>query len=205
MRKSGKNMLYLTIIILSIAIFILIGVIINISNINKEIKKQQESKSLQLGETTSDNAYVDLQTHLSEVKIQEQKLISFKNDIATAITEMGIETSENASSATMSNNIKNINRHIYIGTTSSSYVASQTFDCSSITGYENLTIDNFEFIAKRLEVTQMDTYATVGTSKSDLTLRRSYDASTGILTLTYWGIGREYTSVALISDIYVKI
>lgn len=78
MKKSGKSILYLTIIILSIAIFILIGIIINISN--KEIKKQEKSESLQLGETTSNSTYVDINTHIFEVnnatKVEENEAIA---------------------------------------------------------------------------------------------------------------------------------
>jgi len=95
-----------------IIIVILIGIIISLIMINSNNKnnniKQQLIQKEQLGETTGDNAYIEMQTHTSELHEQEQKLISFKTAIANAITQMGVKTSINADSSTMANNIRNI-------------------------------------------------------------------------------------------------
>lgn len=95
----------------TVIIIILIGIIclLILSNLNQRNTniQQQENNKKQLGETT-ENAYVEIQTHLSEVSKQEEKLLSFKSVIANAITEKGIETSEDADATTMASNIKNI-------------------------------------------------------------------------------------------------
>ena len=109
----------------TVIIVILIGIIsylimMNLNNKNNSIE-QQLIKKEQLGETTQDNAYIELRKHTLEVQEEEQKLLSFKSAISSAITEMGIETSENADETTMANNIKNIssnnqNEEYLIGT-----------------------------------------------------------------------------------------
>ena len=95
----------------TVIIIILIGIIclLILSNLNQRNTniQQQENNKKQLGETT-DNVYVEIETHLSEVNTQEQKLISFKSTIANAITEKGVETAEDADATTMANNIKGI-------------------------------------------------------------------------------------------------
>lgn len=56
----------------TILIIVLLGIIIalifiNLNNKNSNITKQEEISKEQLGETTSDNAYISMETHLSEV------------------------------------------------------------------------------------------------------------------------------------------
>ena len=101
MKKKEK--VYITIAILIIVIFI--GIIINDSN--NTINRDKYNTTKQLGLTT-DNAYVGMQKHLSEVKEEEQKLVSFKSVIANAITEVGVETAVNADATTMASNIRSI-------------------------------------------------------------------------------------------------
>ena len=96
-----------TIIILIMVVIIIALVMMNLNNKNNNIEQQLIQKE-QLGEITEDSSYVKMQTHLSEVKEEEQKLISFKSAIASAITDMGIKTEVNADANTMANNIRNI-------------------------------------------------------------------------------------------------
>ena len=107
MKKSNKNILYLTTIILIITIAILIGIVINSLKAN-EILSNNEINKEQLGETISDNAYIDAQLHFKELKDEQEKLLLFKSSIATAITNEGIATSSSDTSLTMASNISNI-------------------------------------------------------------------------------------------------
>lgn len=72
MKKTRKNILYLTIIVLIIVIAIIIGVVMNLSESNKIIESKETSTE-QLTQTTSSNAYVDMATHLSEISATERK------------------------------------------------------------------------------------------------------------------------------------
>ena len=65
MKKSGKTIVYLVIIVLSVTIGILVGSIIK--KTDSKIDKKEERQTQQLTQTTSSNAYVDMATHLSEV------------------------------------------------------------------------------------------------------------------------------------------
>ena len=107
MQKIGNNRIKLTILILMLVIIILIGIIKN-TNTSNMINIHEKNKGQQLDETTEDNSYVKMQTHLSEVKEKEEKLLSFKNTIANAITDTGITTSKEADAETMASNIANI-------------------------------------------------------------------------------------------------
>ena len=89
---------------LTILIGIIISLILIILNINNKNIIQQETSKKQLGETT-DNTYVAMQSQLSEINKQEEKLVSFKTKIAEAITNQGIETNANDTIEIMSNNI----------------------------------------------------------------------------------------------------
>ena len=83
----------------TLIIIVLIGIIVALNSIilnikNNNITKQEIAKE-QLEDTTSDNAYVKMKSHLSEINEQEEKLVSFKTKIAEAITNQGIETNAN--------------------------------------------------------------------------------------------------------------
>lgn len=97
----------------TITIIVLIGIVvslilINLNYRNTNIEKQEETSKEQLVETAEDNAYVSMQAHLSEINEEEQKLLSFKTAIASAITEMGVTTSQEDGADTMASNIKSI-------------------------------------------------------------------------------------------------
>ena len=134
MKNLGKNVLCLIIILLVIVIFVVVGVVIKNSNV---INKQELNKTKQLTESTSDNAYISMETHLEEI----------------ANAAIGSKPEKIASDCK----------------------GNQTIDCSSYTGYENFTIDNFivEFIKQPYQK---------GLTTS-FTLSKTYDNSTGILKL----------------------
>lgn len=66
MKKTGKSILYLTIVILIIIVIVLIGIIINFLNTNKIVDNEKLGKE-QLTQETSDNSYVKIQDHLQGV------------------------------------------------------------------------------------------------------------------------------------------
>lgn len=80
MKRANKNKLYLTIIILIIIISILAGIIINLVQKNK-INKSIQTSEKQLTETTKDNAYVSMETHLAEVAKANEVTSSFFDEI----------------------------------------------------------------------------------------------------------------------------
>ena len=72
----------------TIAIIVLIGIIISFILIILNIKNQnilrQEIAKEQLGETTGDNAYVSMETHLSELSAKQQELDNVQNTAGQA-------------------------------------------------------------------------------------------------------------------------
>jgi len=66
MKKSRKSILYLTMIILILAIAILVGIIVE-KSYNK-IKITEKAKTEQLTQTSEDNSYITTSTHLTEIE-----------------------------------------------------------------------------------------------------------------------------------------
>lgn len=94
-------------IIIMLVVIICLLILSNLNKKNTNIQQQKNNKQ-QLGEITENNTYVGFQEHLSEVEEKEQKLLLFKTEIAKAITEKGVATSNEADATTMSNNIRSI-------------------------------------------------------------------------------------------------
>ena len=78
MKKSGKSILYLTTTVLIIVVIILIGIIINLLNPNK-IEDNKKLKKEQLEETTTNNAYITLEAHNSELNAKQQEITNIQN------------------------------------------------------------------------------------------------------------------------------
>ena len=104
--KNKKIDVKIVIIIVLIGIIITL-IMINLNNKNNNIKQQLIEKE-QLGETTEDDTYVSMERHTLEVHEKEQKLVSFKSAIANTITELGVETSQEADENVMSSNIRTL-------------------------------------------------------------------------------------------------
>lgn len=88
----------------NIIIIVLIGIIIaliliNLDNKNSNIEKTETSKE-QL-ETTSDNTYVSMSKHLLEVNEKEEKLLSFKTQIANYIKSKNVNNFETTGDASV--------------------------------------------------------------------------------------------------------
>ena len=67
MQKTRNNMMKLTMIILILVIIILIGIVMN-TNTSNMINNHEKNKGQQLEETNSNNSYIEMQKHLSEVE-----------------------------------------------------------------------------------------------------------------------------------------
>ena len=195
MKNKTINLKIIRTIVVIVIIISIFSVIRNMKN--KSIVGQEIAKK-QLGETTIDNAYVLMETHTSEVQEKEQKLVSFKSAIASAITEKGVETASNADETTMVNNIKSIpyseGGAKYLGT-------ARTYDLTSYSGYEKFTNNNFLCVcasfSKGLGNYPLD--GSVGTNVTYYPPTISYNSSTGILT-----IGAGYLYMQLHEDGYLK-
>jgi len=84
MKNSGKNMMKLAIVILIVTIIILVGIIIKILNTNNEINRQKERNTQQFEETTTDNAYISMEAHLSALDEKQKEINNMQNTAGQA-------------------------------------------------------------------------------------------------------------------------
>lgn len=141
-----------------------------ITNLQTQLKDAQDKfTNLQNNYHALQNSYNNLNTEYS----------NFKSIIATAITNKGITTSANASAQVMANNISSIT-----GTKVINLGNGTSFNVSNYSGYKNFTIDNFIVGIYSAGVTQTShqEYNQSGRA-SGFTISKSYNASTGVLTL----------------------
>lgn len=141
-------------IIIMLVVIICLLILSNLNKKNTNIQQQKNNKQ-QLGEITENNTYVGFQEHLSEVEEKEQKLLLFKTEIAKAITEKGVATSNEADATTMANNIKRLSeskssKPLVIptlstaGNGSAGGVYNLSFDITDC-GYSSISIDSIAF------------------------------------------------------------
>ena len=121
----------------------------------------------QIEEQEQLNALYDQMTGQSNGSIsndETSKLIEFKKQIASVITDMGVETSEDADASTMSNNIRSIENNVaptltqtvsstktMAATTTKKY--TYTFsNIESIVGATNIVISGNRFVVRGLTI-----------------------------------------------------
>ena len=113
-KQSGITLISLVVTI--IVLIILAGISINLilgqdGIINRAKEAKQNMEYAQIEEQEQLNELYDQMIGQGSGALSYDaiaKLVEFKKEIANAITEMGVETSEDASADTMANNIKNI-------------------------------------------------------------------------------------------------
>ena len=128
MFKNKKIVLTILLIFIVSIISFFIGM--NIQNKNTIQKQLKEVEKL--AETSEENSYITTADHLSEVNASVAKLTAFKKEIASAISDMGVATAENADATTMSNNIRSLSE-----ASSTNKVSYGTINGgSSVTGLE---------------------------------------------------------------------
>ena len=98
----------IVLIILLIFIVAIISFFIGTNVINKSIIRNRSKEAEKLTETNQNNSYITTEDHLAELNASVVKLTEFKKEIASAITEMGVATAENADATTMASNIRSI-------------------------------------------------------------------------------------------------
>lgn len=181
-----KIKLHFSILYIILIISILINIIANkniiIGNQTQIIKTMDETTEV----TNLNNTINALQESHKEYSnyIQTSKI-----NLATAITNAGVSTNEDDTFETMISNISNIlSNNSYgkkIGTYS--YIITsptvKTIDCTSIPNYSNLTVDNFVIGMNSIVRAENGNYLWESVYTSTFT--KSYDNSTGILSITF--------------------
>jgi len=241
MKNNKINIKTFIIIVLILIIIIMFFVILNIKN--KNIARQEIVKE-QLEELATDNSYISLSTHISELDEKQQQINNMQNTAgqATATADKILKnytaykdgklitgTMENrgtwTNTPTTSGKVtipagyhngsgyvdtskvytNGYNAGYNEGSASSSYklLASnlssrytQAVSASSIANYQNLTVNNFLVVNRGL------TYVQYRDSEDITTMTKSYNASTGVLSLgkqksycadyTFWNIYDVY-------------
>ena len=142
---------------------------------------------------TCNSNYATLNSNYSTLNTN---FTNYKKGVTTALKNKGVNVTESSTLAQVQTGINGISKgtlkRVKVGSWSSGYNESNTatINCTSIPNYKNLTANNFA-----LELTGgyggADTQDHVG--HKSLTVGKSYNASTGVLTLTnlgdYWSKG----------------
>ena len=103
MKKFQKLILGIILVLL-----IIIALLIGISIGNRNTIQKQLEETQKLTATSEENSYITTADHLAEVNASVAKLTEFKKEIASAITDVGVATAENADATTMSSNIRSL-------------------------------------------------------------------------------------------------
>ena len=208
-KQSGITLISLVVTI--IVLIILAGISINLilgqdGIINKAKEAKQNMELAQVEEQEQLNElYIQLETQGispgSESYDAIVKLSEFKTKVAQAITEMGVETSEDADATTMANNIKSIN---VTSTETLGDNFTQYPETLTINNYQNVSINNpsvailvchslgdnsTAIIIKEKEIM----FENISEQKN-INMGFSYDSTNDVLTLTnYDSGGRQFT------------
>ena len=159
-------------------------------------EEQEKSENLQKALEEAEAKLPALQENYNNLETEYK---NFKKTIATAITNQGVATAENATAETMATNIATLATNKYnAGYTAGSNNLTKTlltsFSCSwgspsfsynasGISGYQNLTVNNFMVDVTYIECSN----AGDGAKSASATVTKSYNASTGIFTAS--GLG----------------
>ena len=195
MFKTKKLVLGIILVLLMI-ITLLIGISIG----NKNIIQKQLEETQKLTATSDENSYITTENHLAEINSSVAKLTAFKKEIASAITEMGVVTAENADATTMASNIKSlsgnsssdseIKRYSYSWTSSNNEQKTLTLEVEP--KFISFTVDGIVINATLYDVENQEyiintTRANIITSVNGkvLTINTWHD-STQVNYLCYW-------------------
>lgn len=146
-----------------VIIIVLIGIIITLIGKNLNNKKTNIEKKIeyaeQLTELTSDNAYISMEAHLSEISNNSGKKVE-------KLVENYLCNSSNKTA----------------GSGGYGKTMTHTFDVTSIDSYDTLTEDNFI-----IEIVKIQTGANADDKYSSLEVSKAYDAITGQLVVSNLG------------------
>jgi len=168
--------------------------------VDKDLKITEMNGTISIGQ--DDEKYKKLQ----------EEYEAFKNNVAKAITDEGVETKETYSNEQIIENISIMARKRYNdGTTirlvpiqenlSSRYV--QTVSIANIDNYQRFTVDDFVIVNKQM------TYTRNSDGEDIKTMSKFYNQETGVLTL---GKQKSYTNTTdsrwtfwNVYDVYLKV
>lgn len=219
--KENKGVTLVALVVTIIILIILAGVSINMlvgdngiitltqkAKENTELAKLEEEQNLNsiYDELINYNSISfpsgdgnELQNKFDALKKEYDSLQAdygtFKATIAQAITEKGIQTDETATAETMAQNIKSLSGATiqYLGSSTSINVKNTLPD-----KYASLTKDNFlvEFASLSANGGAGNTsgaqYPLFGQIDASSRMTKSYDASTGVLTISGLSCGDNY-------------
>lgn len=209
MKKTSKGIKGITLVSLVITIIVLLilaGITLNITIGERGIitKAQQAGKNYLNAQAEEERQlnlldgelanYIGGSGNNSGNTGNPQELIEFKKKIAEAITNQGVNTSENDSTDTIVNNIDIMAKEQYNkgaqykltlvkADLSSRY--NQTVSCVDIENFQDLTVDDFIIVNKSMQ------WAGSSDGVEVHVMSKNYDATTGTLTL---GMQKSFTS-----------
>ena len=130
------------------------------------------------------NASEALSSLKEDLNTVNTNVTEYKQQITEALADKGVSVDDNSSMADITSGIEGINpgtlQRVKIGSFSGGNSDNSfTFDCTNIPNYQNLTVDNFTY-----EYTGITGGSSDGTNSASCSPKKSYNASTGVLTLT---------------------
>ena len=155
------------------------------------------------GETGDFTIISDVDALNEQIANLQAEIDSMKSDLATVITEKGVMTSSTDSFETIMNNLSNIKvgRKItklgnYPMASTASVFSSSTINLTSYANYKNLTVDDILVEATRIQLgTTYSSWISADNPGVGISLSKSYNANTGILTITAVGNNTAGTSI----------
>lgn len=130
----------------------------------------------------------DLQSKFDNLQVEYD---TFKENIASAITERGVEISESDPVYTIVESIKDLGVPTRLGSASKITASSYSFNVAAVDdNYANYTADNFLVVAEqRYDLVIIVTGTGSGTALRNATYKitKTYDPATGILTISNGG------------------
>lgn len=80
-----------------------------------------------------------------------------------------------------------------------------TYNCTGVSGYRNLTANDFIFKVTGFKYTIVNNIYPQNALEWSISGRLSYNASNGILTVTHVGLGAQNSNIVVRGDIYAYI
>ena len=188
-------------------------------NILTEIKNKLDDYALKTALTKTNEDITTLDELVKSNKARIDELENIKNTLKQILNDKGVTTEDSDTLETLVSKVNEISsgkKMTYIGrkTFSSTNITASPIDLTSYSKYKDITVDDIYVVPYRIQLGHSSTYTfSLGDTQGiGITISKSYDESTGILTLSavgtsVWGnnLGWGYVNVNWQSmfDIYV--